>query len=110
MFVALPAYAAPTPGGCPPEVSDFVLYPINGEVGDPAPAPGAEPLWESTVVAPFVELFGSLEAGLDALGFANADELYSVVLGGWLSWDKNGDSQVCTQDMPDTGVHLQLHG
>lgn len=42
-------------------------YPINGEVGDPAPAPGVEPLWDVTVVAPFIEVFGSLQEGIDTL-------------------------------------------
>jgi hypothetical protein len=102
MFVALPAHAASTPGGCPPEASGFVLYPINGEVGDPAPAPGVEPLWDVTVVAPFIEVFGSLQAGIDALGFADADDLYAFVIGGWLRFDHNGDSKVCVQDFPNT--------
>jgi hypothetical protein len=66
------------------------------------------------VVAPFVELFESLQAGLDALGFVDVDEVYGFVLGGWLSWDKNGDSLVCTQDMPDTNGHpafiFNFHG
>jgi len=102
MFVALPAHAAPTPGGCPPAASGFVLYSINGEVGDPAPAPGVEPLWDVTVVAPFIEVFGSLQAGIETLGFADADELYSFVIGGWLRFDHNGDSKVCVQDFPNT--------
>jgi hypothetical protein len=102
MFVALPSHAASAPGGCPPAASGFVLYPINGEVGDPAPAPGVEPLWDVTVVAPFIEVFGSLQAGIDALGFADADDLYAFVIGGWLRFDHNGDSKVCVQDFPNT--------
>ena len=77
-------------------------YPINGEVGDPAPAPGVEPLWDVTVVAPFIEVFGSLQEGIDTLGFADADDLYSFVIGGWLRFDHNGDSKVCVQDFPNT--------
>lgn len=91
-------------GACPPSPSGFVLYEIHGSAENPgpAPAPGTEPLWDDTVVAPFVAMFGSLEAGLEALGFASADELYAFVLAGWYSWDRNGDHMICMQDTPDT--------
>ena len=70
-------------GACAPAASGFVLYPITGEPGDPAPlVDGAEPLWDDTAVGPFIELFGSFQDGLDALGFADADELYTFVLSG----------------------------
>ncbi len=99
---AAPALAGP-PGGCPPSVSGFVMYPFYGQLGDPAPTtPGVEPLWDVTIVGPFTEVFGSLEAGLDAFGFESADDLYAIVLGEWLTIDKNGDRNICLKDMPDT--------
>jgi len=80
--VATPAIGSAA-GACAPAASGFVLYPITGEPGDPAPlVDGAEPLWDDTAVGPFIELFGSFQDGLDALGFADADELYTFVLSG----------------------------
>lgn len=102
LFGAAPAMAG-SPGDCPPSPSGFVMYPINGEIGDPAPTTsGIEQLWDDTIVGPFTEVFGSLEAGLEAFGFESADELYAIVLAEWLSIDKNGDSNLCLKDLPNT--------
>jgi hypothetical protein len=90
-----PAFAA----GCPSKASGFVPYPIHGSLGDPAPAPGVEPLWDSLVAGAgeegvtVEELAASL--GLDVNG------LYNFALAGWLGFDKNGDRTVCVRPFPD---------
>jgi hypothetical protein len=105
VFTVAPMVASATERGCPPTRSGFVLYEFFGQAGDPAPALGAEPLWDDTIVEPFTEVFGSLEAGLEAFGFESADELYAILLAEWLAIDKNGDSSLCQLDLPNTPGH-----
>ncbi len=97
--VALVAPASAAPGACPRSTSGFVMYPIVGSPGDPAPAPGEDPLWdllkegaaeEGLTVEDFVEL-----EGLPGL-----DEFYALVVGGWLGWDLNSDTIVCVKRFP----------
>jgi hypothetical protein len=83
---------------CPADPSGFVMYPIHGSLGDPAPGPGAEPLWDILVA-------GAEEEGLTVEELAasfelDVDGLYNLALGGWLDSDKNGDSNVCVKEFP----------
>src|SRR6185295_11819819 len=83
---------------CPADPSGRVMYPIHGSLGDPAPAPGAEPLWDIAVA-------GAQEEGLTleqlAASFGlDVNGLYNFALGGWLETDKNGDHNVCVKEFP----------
>lgn len=86
---------------CPAEESGFVRYEIHGQIGNPAPDPGDEPLWDRFAIDA-VTAFGSLEALIEAFGFESEADLYAFLLGGWYGWDKNGDDHICIQDFPDT--------
>lgn len=92
------AGAAPTKG-CPNDSSNFAAYEIHGTPGDPAPEPGAEPLWDQVVAGAASEglTIEQLAASLDL----DVDGLYNLALEGWLGWDKNGDSVVCVKPFPD---------
>ena len=80
-----------------------MLYPINNPnwtTTDPVPGPAEEPLWDLTVGG-LVEVFGSVEAAAGALGFGSVSELYAFVLALWLDLDKNDDTFVCIQPLPE---------
>jgi hypothetical protein len=98
----LAAVASPAAGSaglaCPADPSGRVMYPIHGTLGDPAPAPGAEPLWD-------IALAGAEEEGLTVEELAESfgldvNGLYTFALGGWLESDKNGDRNVCVKEFP----------
>jgi hypothetical protein len=90
--------AASVGRACPADASGFVMYQIHGSPGDPAPAPGAEPLWDILVAG--AEQEGLTVEGLaDSLGL-DVNGLYNFALGGWLGLDKNGDRNVCVRKFP----------
>lgn len=87
--------ATASAAGCPSEASGFVPYQIHGSAGDPAPAPGFEPLWDLLVV-------GAAQEGLTLSELAasiglDVDGLYNFVLGGWFRIDMNSDRTVCVK-------------
>jgi hypothetical protein len=87
---------------CPPEETGFVEYRIVGNVGDPVPAPGTEPIWDA-----LVEVLASEGLTVEDLatlfGFDSVQELYEFVLTTWLRLDKNGDRRLCIQEFPSQG-------
>jgi hypothetical protein len=94
---AVPASAAP--GGCPRSASGFVRYDVVGTPGDPAPAPGEDPLWDLLAESAAEEGF-TLEDFVVLEGLPGLDEFYALVVGGWLGWDTNGDAVVCVKRFP----------
>lgn len=92
-----PASAA----GCPSKASRFASYPINGSIGDPAPAPGVEPLWDLIIAGGAQEGF-TVEELAASIGL-DVDGLYSFVLAAWSGLDKNGDRTVCLKPFPEQG-------
>jgi hypothetical protein len=94
------AQASPGVGACPPGATGFVRYPIVGEIGDPAPARGEEPLWDMAEDGVLAEGFSSLEEFIEFFGFESVDDLYTFALAGWLEVDKNGDRLVCVREFP----------
>jgi hypothetical protein len=93
-----PASAAP--GTCPPAASGFRIYPVVGSVGDPAPDPGNDPLWD-LLASSAAEEGLTLQDLVELSGSADLKGLYAFVIGGWLHVDKNGDRMVCVQRFPD---------
>lgn len=89
---------------CPPTASGFAAFPINDPgwtLGDPVPARSDEPLWDLTV-AGFAEASLTLQESAEVFGLATVDELYALILAGWLlRVDKNDDLVVCVQAFPD---------
>ena len=85
---------------CPVAASGW-LYPIVGQIGDPAPEPGQEPLWATFVAAVADEGF-TVEELAASLGFDGVDALYSFVLAEVLSIDLNANRQVCVRPFPET--------
>jgi hypothetical protein len=83
---------------CPADPSGFVMYPIHGSLGDPAPAPGAEPLWDILVAGAEQEGL-TVEELADSFGL-DVNGLYNLALGGWIESDKNGDQNVCVREFP----------
>src|SRR5829696_424236 len=86
---------------CPVDASGWRLYPIVGRIGDPAPEPGQEPLWDTFVAAVADEGF-TVEELAASLGFDDVDALYSFVLTEVLSNDMNANRQVCVRPFPET--------
>lgn len=84
---------------CPKSESQFTAYSVNGSLGDPAPAPGEEPLWDAFLAA--VESEGlTVEEVAEEAGVASVDELYNLALEGWFGWDKNENRIVCVKPFP----------
>jgi hypothetical protein len=98
----LAAVASPAAGSvgrtCPADQSGSVMYPIHGSLGDPAPTPGAEPLWDILVAGTEQEGI-TVEELADSLGL-DVNGLYNLALGGWVESDKNGDRNVCVKEFP----------
>ena len=92
--------ASAAPGRCPPAVSGFRLYPVVGSVGDPAPDPGDDPLWD-LLASSAAEEGLTLQDLVVLSGSGTLDGLYAFVIGGWLHVDKNGDRMVCVQRFPE---------
>lgn len=99
VVVPLGGTSSAAPGTCPPGVTGFQAYPVVGSIGDPAPAPGVDPLWDLLASSAAEE--GLTLQDLVALsGTGTLDGLYAFVLSGWLRWDRNGDQTVCVQRFP----------
>jgi hypothetical protein len=94
------APASAAPGTCPPAASGFRSYPVVGSIGDPAPAAGADPLWDLLASSAAQEGL-TLQDLVVLSGSGTLNGLYSFVIGGWLHWDRNGDRMVCVQRFPD---------
>ena len=111
-FAALSAPTASAEQACPVHASGWQLYPIVGDIGDPAPAPGEEPLWDTFVAAVAAEGL-TVESLAEQLGFADVDELYSFVLVEFVSVDANANRHVCVKPFPEPSqgfpVGPQLH-
>jgi hypothetical protein len=86
-------------GTCPPAVSGFTAYPVAGSVGDPAPDPGEDPLWD-LLAASAAEEGLTLQDLVALSGSGSLDGLYAFVVGGWLGLDRNGDRMICVQRFP----------
>jgi hypothetical protein len=99
-ILAVAAEAAPAKG-CPNENSGFAAYPINGSLGDPAPAAGVEPLWDQVVAG--AEQEGLTIQELAASLNLDVDGLYGFALSGWLGLDKNGDGVLCNKPFAEQG-------
>jgi hypothetical protein len=97
--------ASAAPGTCPPGASGFLAYPVVGSVGDPAPAPGVDPLWD-LLASSAAEEGLTLQDLVVLSGSGTLDGLYAFVLGGWLGVDKNADRMICVQRFPS---HQQGH-
>jgi hypothetical protein len=102
LTVSAPVASADT--SCPAGPSDWLLYPIVGELGDPAPAPGVDPLWDIFVAAVADEGL-TVEELADMLGFADVDALYSFVVSELLSVDLNENRQLCVKPFPEPSGH-----
>jgi hypothetical protein len=100
LLLGLPAVTGHAGGTCPASVSQFEAWPITGAVGDPAPRPGEEPIWDEFVRRLQLEGYDSAQEFADAFGYASVDALYTEVLGAWLGIDKNGDRVVCIKAFP----------
>jgi hypothetical protein len=91
--------ASAAPGTCPPAVSGFTAYPVVGSVGDPAPDPGEDPLWD-LLASSAVEEGLTLEDLVELIGADTLDGMYALIVGGWLGLDRNGDRMICVARFP----------
>ena len=98
MVTAGAASAAP-PTSCPHAASGFEAYEVVGSVGDPAPAPGEDPLWD-LVASTAAEEGLTVTDLVEIAGVETIDDLYAFVVGGWQGFDKNDDDVVCVQLFP----------
>ena len=96
MASAAPASADEPVQGCPQGAWELSVFPAT------APAAGANWHWDATL-AGLTSEFGSVAAGLAALGFADLSTLYDVVLAGVDRVDKNGDRAYCSKPFPEQG-------
>ena len=96
MASAAPASADKPVQGCPQGAWELSVFP------DTVPAPGTNWHWDATL-AGLASEFGSVAAGLEALGYASAGALYDVVLAGVDRVDKNGDRAYCSKPFPEQG-------
>ncbi|HSL10144.1 MAG TPA: hypothetical protein VLA82_02370 [Actinomycetota bacterium] len=99
MVVTAGAATAASPRSCPHAASGFTAYEVVGSVGDPAPAPGEDPLWD-LLIATAAEEGLTLTDLLPLAGVDTLDELYAFVVAGWQGWDKNADDVVCVKLFP----------
>jgi hypothetical protein len=91
--------SATSSGTCPRAASGFESYEVVGTVGDPAPAPGEDLLWD-LLASTATEEGLTLTDLLAVAGFETLDELYANVVGGWHALDKNDDDVVCVKLFP----------
>jgi hypothetical protein len=99
VIVPLGGTASAAPGTCPPEATGFQVYRVVGSIGDPAPAPGTDPLWDLLASSAAEEEL-TLQDLVTLSGSVDLAGLYAFVVGGWLRWDRNGDRMVCVQRFP----------
>jgi hypothetical protein len=99
IVIPLGGMASAAPGSCPPEASGFLAYPVVGSVGDPAPAPDTDPLWD-LLASSAAEEGLTLQHLVELSGSGSLDGLYAFVVSGWLGWDRNGDGMICVQRFP----------
>lgn len=92
--LASPAEAVKPVGGCPGVQWSATTLPANG-------SDTSSRLWVLTL-AGLEQEFGSVDAGLEAFGVADLDELAALITAGALRVDKNGDGVLCMKDQPDT--------
>lgn len=98
-----PAQADKPSGGCPGEKWSQSVFPLDWQPGDPMD-PNGQNLLLQIGIAGTIEEFGSLEAGLAALGFATVEELYAAAIDpAFNQVDKNDDGVLCVKPFPAQG-------
>ncbi len=104
MLLALtagPVAAGRPDTGCPAAASGFKAFPVDldWELGDPLPAPGADPWWDMTL-AGFAAEGLTPEQAAALVGVSSVEELYALVLAGLRGLDRNGDGEICGKPFP----------
>ena len=95
-----PATAAPPTGGCPSDAWQTSTFPLDWQPGEPMD-PAGDNLLLQIGVAGTIEEFGSLEAGLQAFGFATLEDFYAAAVDPQFNqYDKNDDGVLCFKRFP----------
>lgn len=98
-----PAVAAGPSGGCPSDAWESSVFPLDWQPGDPMDPTGDNLLLQIGLDG-LVEEFGSVDAGLEAFGFATVEALYEAVVDpGFTKADHNGDGMLCVKRFPEQG-------
>jgi hypothetical protein len=88
--------------GCDHDGWQMTSYPLDWVPGESFDPVGENTLHQATL-AGLTEEFGSVEAGIEALGLGDLDGLVAAELVGAAKYDKNVDGRMCWKPFPDRG-------
>ena len=101
LLLSTPSAHAVTPSrGCPNGHYTETRYPLGWSTGDPIDPVGENRMIQAGI-AGFEEVFGTLQAAMTALGFADFDAFYEAVADpNFRAADRNGDGTLCFKPAP----------